>query len=194
MIDPSLRVLTDAGVIAAAASLGCEPAIVRAVAEVESRGSGFLPDGRPVILFEGHVFSRRTGGEHDLQHPTVSYPKWTRAHYVGGEREYDRLAEAQALDPNVALESASWGAFQIMGFNARSCGFRGVFDFVAAMHESADRHLLAFVEFVKSQGLDDALRRMDWTAFARGYNGSGFAQNRYDVKLAAAYAKHAASA
>ncbi|MCC6559800.1 MAG: DUF3380 domain-containing protein, partial [Xanthomonadales bacterium] len=38
---------------------------LKAVAEVESAGSGFLSDGRPKILFEGHVFSRLTKRAYD---------------------------------------------------------------------------------------------------------------------------------
>jgi hypothetical protein len=30
----------------------------------------------------------------------------------------------------------------------------------------------------------------DWAKFARGYNGPGYAQNAYDVKLAQAYEKN----
>lgn len=33
------------------------------------------------------------------------------------------------------------------------------------------------------------LQSKDWTAFAKCYNGPAYAQNRYDVKLEAAYRK-----
>ena len=45
--------LDDAAIASAANKLGCEVAAVRAVVDVES-GGGFLPDGRPKILFERH--------------------------------------------------------------------------------------------------------------------------------------------
>lgn len=38
--------------------LKAEEAAVRAVVEVESKGNGFLPNGKPKILFGGHVFWR----------------------------------------------------------------------------------------------------------------------------------------
>jgi N-acetylmuramidase len=44
---------------AAAQSLGCEVAAVKAVAAVESAGHGFLPNGKPKILFEAHIFFAR---------------------------------------------------------------------------------------------------------------------------------------
>lgn len=185
--------LTDAGILSAAQALGVETAIVRAVAEVEAQGSGFLADGRPKILFEGHQFSKRTQGRFDQSHPTISYRAWTRKHYLGGAREHERLAIAKSLDKTPALESTSWGAFQIMGFNHRACGFPDVERFVEAMHESADEHLAAFINFVKSEGLGAPLKSKAWAEFARRYNGPGYAVNRYDTKLADAYARHAAA-
>ncbi|MDF2232607.1 N-acetylmuramidase domain-containing protein [Albimonas sp. CAU 1670] len=177
----------DRPYIEAAEALGCELAAVKAVAEVESRGAAFLPDGRPPILFERHIFSRTTRNVHDAKHSGVSNP--SPGGYSGGTAEYDRLAEAIALDRAAALESASWGKFQIMGFNASTCGFRTVEDFVEAMCASEEAQLDAFVAFVKRNGLDRALRARDWAGFARGYNGPSFKKNRYDEKMAAAYRK-----
>jgi hypothetical protein len=57
------------------------------------------------------------------------------------------------------------------------------------MHAGAGAHLDAFVAFVQSKKLDTALRAHDWKAFARGYNGPGFAANQYDVKLREAWQK-----
>ena len=56
------RTLTPADYERAAAALGCEVAAIRAVAAMESSGDGFLPDGRPTILFDAHVFNRLTAG------------------------------------------------------------------------------------------------------------------------------------
>jgi hypothetical protein len=39
----------------------------------------------------------------------------------------------------------------------------------------------------------DALRQRDWAAFARGYNGPGYRANRYDAKLAQAFARHSSA-
>lgn len=186
------RIESDQPYRDAAAELGCDPAALRAVAEVESRGAPFMKDGRPPILFERHVFSRRTDGAHDAAAPDISSPD--PGGYEGGAAEYDRLARAMALDPKAALESASWGQFQIMGFNHETCGFDDVEDFVAAMCDSQEAQLAAFVAFVKANGLDAPLRRHDWAAFARGYNGPAFAENRYDRKMASAHARHSGAA
>lgn len=163
---------------------------LKAVAEVESAGSGFLIDGRAKILFEGHVFSRLTKRAYDAKHPTLSHKKWTRKHYLGGGAEWTRLEAARALDFDAANQSASWGAFQIMGFNHRACGFLTVSAFVQAMALDAASQLDAFAAFVAREPFLTALRAQDWARFARAYNGSGYAQNQYDQKLAAAFQKH----
>jgi hypothetical protein len=180
--------LDDAAIADAASKLGCEVAAVRAVIDVESRG-GFLPDGRPKILFERHYFSRLTKGKFDTSHPDISNGKWG-GYGAGGAHQYDRLNEAIALDRDAALRSASWGLFQIMGDHCDSLGFADVEAFVAAMVSGEAAQLDAFVTFVKTNKLADELIRHDWAGFARGYNGPAYRENRYDQKLAAAYGFH----
>lgn len=177
-----------AAVAAAAAVLGCDTAAVRAVIAVESRG-GFDRHCRPRILFERHYFHRLTAGRFSANYPDISAPRW--GGYGRASAQYDRLRRAAALNRDAALRSASWGMFQIMGNNARAAGFDDIEAFVAAMMEGEDRHLEAFVAFVRHQRLDGALTRHDWAGFARGYNGPAFAANRYDHRLAEAYASYA---
>ncbi len=179
--------LQDADFERAAKSIGCTVAAVRAVAEVESRG-GFLPDGRPKILFERHIFSRLTGRKFDAANPAIANP--AAGGYSGGPAEYDRLARAIALDRAAALQSASWGAFQIMGFNHKAVGFADAEKFVKAMVSGQAAQLDAFTAFIKANGLADELIRRDWAGFARGYNGPDYARNKYDIKLAAAFTLH----
>jgi peptidoglycan hydrolase-like protein with peptidoglycan-binding domain len=165
-------------------------ALIHAVANIEAPRSGYLPSGRPTILFEAASFYKLTGGRFGVSN--ISSPTWNRSLYKGGEAEYPRLAQAMALDRTSALKSASWGAFQIMGFNYQSAGFASVEDFVKAMYESEGNQLEAFIHFLQHSGLVDALRDKRWADFARGYNGPGFAENQYDVKLAAAYQRFSA--
>ena len=184
--------LDDAAITDAAKKLDCEAAAVRAVIDVESRG-GFLPDGRPKILFERHYFSRLTKGKFDGSHPDISNPQWG-GYGAGGAHQYDRLNAAIALNRDAALRSASWGLFQIMGDHCTALGFADAEAFVAAMVSGEAAQLDAFVTFVKKNNLDDKLMRQDWAGFARGYNGPAFRTNRYDEKLAAAYAFHSKGA
>lgn len=181
--------LTISDFNAAASLLGVDVTTIRAVAEVESSGGGFFSDEQPKILFEAHIFSRRTNGIYDASHPNLSSPVWNKALYLGGKQEHIRLAEAVKLNRVAALESASWGMFQIMGFNFRRCGFVSVQEFVNAMYKSEGAQLQAFCNFVKSSGLDDELQRKDFTAFAFGYNGSRQEENQYASKLQAAHDK-----
>jgi hypothetical protein len=196
-----MRRLTENDFNEAAELLGCEFAAVKAVAEVESAGAGFLKDGRLRILFEGHWFFRLTRGAHQYSHPTICYPKWTREFYAKGRTadargagEFSRLEQAMALNREAALKSASYGKFQIMGFNFALCGFNAVEDFYAAMQQDEGQHLAAFCQYIKNSGLDDELRERDWVRFARLYNGPEYRKNNYDGKLRRAYEKHARTA
>lgn len=179
----------------AADCLGCEEAIIRAVYEVESRGHGFGPDGRPLILFEPHVFSRLTGHRFDRSHGGVSYRTWGEKPYPRGteaERHaanWDRLAYAAQLDHAAAHKACSWGAPQIMGFNHALCGYADLDTFVAAMSAGEREQLMAFVVFVKASGLEAEMRERRWEDFARRYNGPAYARHGYHLKLAAAYGR-----
>lgn len=184
--------LTDADIARAAATLNVDIAAMRAVIEVECAGQGFLADGRPAILYEAHVFHRQTKGAHASAHDRsgvrLSSPTWDRRLYgAAGRHQWHRLEDAAALDWDAAHKACSWGLGQILGTNHASAGHPRIADFVEAMKESAGKQLDAMVSFLRSNRLDSPLRRHDWAAFARGYNGPGYAVNKYDTKLAAAY-------
>ncbi len=191
--------LTDSQYRAAANSLQVEVAAIKAVAEVESVNSGFLSDGRPVILFEAHIFYRELKNQginpdtYITQYSNIISKSWNKALYgASGDNQYKRLAQAQKINDTAALCSASWGAFQVMGFHYKSIGWKSVQDFVSDMYSGADMHLHAFIQFVKANNLVVHLKNKDWARFARGYNGAGYAANAYDKKMAQAYAKYAA--
>lgn len=182
--------LTRIDFIDDAAQIGCEVEAIMAVMAVESQGGGFNPDGTPKTLFEGHYFSRLTKGVYDKSHPTISYPKWTRAFYgKTWQAEQLRLNQAIALNKDAALQSASWGMFQIMGANFGECGFKTAQQFVEAMCTDENAQLAAFTQYIIKRGLTDELRDKRWADFAKAYNGPGYATNQYDTKLAAAYKK-----
>ncbi|GAB1621698.1 hypothetical protein AAOGI_17480 [Agarivorans albus] len=176
---------------AVAKQLGCEVAAIKAVAEVESSGDAFFSNGRPKILFEAHIFSKLTKRVFDSSHPDISSRKWNRSLYVGGIAEYKRLEKAITLNSNAAIQSASWGRFQIMGFNYKLAGFPTVERFVSAMFGSERKQLDAFVSFVDKSHLTKHIQSKFWAAFAKGYNGSQYQVNKYDIKLEKAYKKYA---
>lgn len=187
--------LTDADFARAAKELNVEEAAIRAVAEVEAAGAGFLPDGRPSILYEAHIFHKETDGKHahakDRRGVALSSPSWNQKLYgATGAAQHARYEDARKLDPDAANKACSWGTFQILGQNHRVCGFDNSQEFVDAMWTGgASAHLDAFVKFIKGNKLDTALRNKQWATFARGYNGPGYAQNAYDRKMANAYAR-----
>lgn len=181
--------LTEQNYKDAAIDLGVEVIALKAVAEVEAPGGGFLPNGYPKILFEGHLFSKYTNGNFDETEPTISYPSWTKKHYLGGSEEYKRLHIATALNREAALKATSWGKFQILGANYFDAGYEKLSLFIHDMHVSEHEHLKAFVNIIRSWKLIEALKYHKWEAFARKYNGPGFRENQYDTKMAAAYEK-----
>lgn len=175
----------------AARSLGVEVAALRAVAEVESRGAGFLVDGRPIILYERHVMFKLltardpgTAVHYSVSHPDIVSA--TPGGFKGGITEWERLADAIAINRECALQSASWGMFQLMGFHWQRLGFNSVQAFVNAMYAGEPQQLDTFCRFICTDPmLHRALVARDWLTFARIYNGR--AQKGYDVKIAAAY-------
>ncbi|HBO5583992.1 TPA: DUF3380 domain-containing protein [Pseudomonas aeruginosa] len=201
--------LLGAGNLAAAAQrLGLPLAIVYAVNEVESAGAGFLANGKPKILFERHQMYRqlctprtpdddaaelkRHADELVALSPSLVNP--TPGGYAGGTAEHQRLAQARMIDDTAALESASWGAFQIMGYHATRLGYESVQAFAAAMASGEPAQFDAFVRFIEADpALLKALKARKWADFAKLYNGPTYARNLYDVKLQRAYERYAES-
>jgi hypothetical protein len=181
--------LSDPGLTSAAQSLGVEEAEIWTVLQVETSGCGFLPDRRPPILFERHIFHRLTQGRFD----DGDISDATSGGYgPSGAPQYDRLARAMEKDRMAALKSASWGIGQVMGENYTAAGFAGVEAMVAALCDSEDAQVAAVAAFLKSRRIDAVLRSHDWRAFAAAYNGPSFAKNQYDTKLGTAYRRLAA--
>ncbi|MEM7007772.1 MAG: N-acetylmuramidase family protein [Thermodesulfobacteriota bacterium] len=189
------RFLSEKDLQTVAEDLGVELAVVKAVNEVESSGQGFLGD-KPKILFEGHILWRQLKKhgldpkDHVAGNEDVLYSSWTREHYIGGQSEHLRLDKAKKIHENAALESASWGLFQIMGFHWENLGYKSVKDFVRLMNKSEGEHLKAFGRFVVANNLTKYLKNKEWANFARRYNGPGYKTNKYDEKLARAYQKY----
>lgn len=194
--DP--RLLKHADIAAAAAALEVDIGCILAVNEVESVGHGFLPDGRPKILFERHVMYRQLkGDDYDAAGLAAQYPNLVnqaRGGYAGGSAEHARFRTACGIDQVCAIESASWGLFQIMGYHWQALGYASAEEFMNAMQRSEADQLDAFVRFVKVDPvLHKALKSRKWAEFAKLYNGPAYKENSYDAKLAAAFTRHASS-
>ncbi|MFC3571317.1 N-acetylmuramidase domain-containing protein, partial [Paracoccus simplex] len=180
--------LTDIDVARVGRIIGAGEDEIRAVIEVETSGGGFDSQGRPKMLFEPHVFWRELGPGQKrtaAEASGLAYQRWGTAPYP--KDSYPRLTLAMRIDISAALRSASWGLGQIMGFNHRAAGYATPGDMVAAFCDSEAAGLEAMISFIISEGLDDELRRHDWAAFARGYNGAGYATHGYHTRLKAAF-------
>jgi N-acetylmuramidase len=143
------------GLAAAAEHVGVEPAVLWSVVVVETAGCGFLPDRRPCILFERHIFSTRTGRRFDAAHPGISGP--AGGYGQPGAHQYERLEEAIACGRRAAIESASWGLGQIMGFNAGLAGFGDAEEMVSEMMRSENEQILAMASFTQGALPTDAI-------------------------------------
>ena len=195
--NPMTAKLCDGDYKRCAEYLGVEVAAIRAVEEVETGAfGGFLKSGRPTILFEGHKFweqlvkkgidpQRYVKGNED-----ILYQHWDRSKYKSGEAEYTRLEKAKAINEEAALSSASWGLFQIMGFNYSDCGCSSVKEFVEKMSHGEASQLRLFAEFLKKKEWVGYLRTHNWADFACRYNGSGYKSNGYDTNLQKAYNRY----
>ena len=187
--------LTEADFQGAAAQLGngISVNLIKAFATVESGGrSGFGPAKMPVIAFEGHIFRKYTQRKYDASYPLLSYPykepagaQW-RANNKDQAKAWETLIAAFNLDPNAALMSASWGMFQIMGFNFAACGYASVVEYVTVMKVNAGQQLMAFVGFCrKNPALVKAMKNKDYVGMASLYNGKDYGD--YDKRIKKAF-------
>ena len=174
-----------------------EYAGLKAVVEVEASGKGFIGDV-PKILYEPHIMHRLLTKKNYITirnnlmkaHPNLCYPRWGTYKYGAESIQHKRLEIASQFNRDTALESCSWGLGQVMGFHWKSLGYESLQAFINDMYESEAKQLEAMIRFIKVNGLLLALKNKDWVKFAKGYNGSGYAKNKYHIKLANAYAKY----
>ena len=187
--------LTEAQIQAQASKLSIEVAALKAVIEVECKGSGFNADGTPVILFERHVFRQRLiANKRDLDLALAMRKRPDLCNKSAGgyglySAQHGRLNAAAQYHRDSALESASWGIGQVMGYHWKALGYSTLQNFINAMYRDEASQLDAMCRYIVTNKLINALKNKDWRAFARGYNGPAYAKNSYDVKLGNAYKK-----
>jgi len=185
--------LTDLDYQRAANNLGLTLPHIKAFAEVESNGNGFLPTGEVKILFERHVFYKQlvtNRGKAFADTVAKTDPdicNKTAGGYGKYSEQHPKLQRAVAIDRNSALESCSWGAFQIMGYHWKTVALANVQEFVNLNYSDAGQ-LKCLVLFLKANpSIVTALKNKAWSTVARLYNGP--AQKNYDTRLRDAYAK-----
>lgn len=184
------KFLSESDIQRAADLLEVDVATIKAVNSVESSGSGFSGK-KPKILFEGHIFWKQlkkhgiNPNNHLSGNANILYSSWTKQYY--SQNQHARLEKAMRIHEVAALESASWGLFQIMGYHYESLGYASVQEFVQKMNRCEGDQLEAFVRFIKVNNLAHYLKDRDWAEFAKQYNGADYRANKYDTKMAQAY-------
>lgn len=179
-----------------AQKLGVEAAAIRAVVEIETgrTRTGFHDQGKPIINYDLPVF-RRTAARKKVSlapHKASEALKPINIKKYGSQQKAQqaRLDAAMAIDSIAAIESTFWGMFQIGGFNWKLCGTESPQDFVERMSRSEYDQLELFANFIQNSGMLKYLKAKNWAAFAKMYNGPGYASRGYHTRMASAYRKY----
>lgn len=171
--------------------LNIDPSVAVAVLVTESAGDGF-ENGRMKIRFENHIFNAYWGknnAEQFARHFTFDPTETWKGHqwradanapwqpcHQSQDVEWQVFDFARGLDERAAMYSISMGAPQIMGFNHTSVGYSTVQAMFDAFQSDARSQLASLFRFMEVNGLVQAVRDGNYTAFARVYNGPGQAE------------------
>ena len=186
------RSLEKRDFINAANIIDCAPWYLKAFHSVESRGKPFDERGRLAMLYEPHVVDKHTKGTlrakrvpvlwkgREIEVP-LSYPTWRRNpkgmaefhHYdLDHDSKWQLLVAAYRLHP-AAINGASYGSFQIMGYWSERLGYGSTLNFIADLYQGEKNHLAAAIRYLRMVDAFDDLRRGKWESLARKYNGTG---------------------
>lgn len=184
------KLLKDEDYKKAAIRLNLSEIDIRAFGATEACGVGFLSNGKAKILFERHKMYAHLVKFKNKEYADVQMKKAPNivnnaiGGYKGNEAEYIRLAMAKNIHAEAALNSCSWGQFQIMGENWQDLGYQSVFEFVEQMQTSETLQLEAFIRFIETKkGLLPALQKHDWDTVFRFYNGANYKKLGYESKF-----------
>lgn len=166
-----------------AEAIGVPEANLRALAEVECRGSGFDKSGRVIMLFEPHKFYKNLSGSQRAEavRRGLAYPKWGTKPYPSDS--YPRLMAACEINQTAALMSCSWGLGQIMGEYSDECGYKSPEDFVQAFADDEQNQLDAVCKLLVTWKVADDLAAGRVDVVALKWNGKGYKKNNYHGKL-----------
>ena len=159
-----------------------EPRALAAIIATETSGKGFdSKTGKIIIRFEVTYFKHYNGTQ-DFVAPCTQNTQ---------EDAWKIFDKAYALNKEAALYSTSIGLGQILGINYSMMGFKDV----EAMWDNAKTGIAAQVEqlvkYIASRPiLVKAVKKHDWSTFAKYYNGPLYKENNYDTKLATNYSQY----
>ncbi|UCB52069.1 MAG: DUF3380 domain-containing protein [Candidatus Zixiibacteriota bacterium] len=170
--------------------LKIDPAVAVAILCVESTGRAFDRKRRMIIRFENHIFWKYWGKSHpsdfsahfkfDQRRPWRGHKfrrtlgsKWVTFHRKGQSGEWNAFELARSKHRLFSVYSISMGMPQIMGFNHGKIGYKSanaMFDSFSSGERSQIIGLFDFINCADSKMIR-FLRRGDFPAFARLYNG-----------------------
>lgn len=176
--------ITDKQIRQLAEKAGWDYAVLRAIIEVESGGTGFDPrTGKIIIQFEPSWFKRKA--------PKAPLTAWSRNRVEAQAQEWKAFNDAFAIDANAAMESTSIGLMQVMGFHYKLLGFKTVGAMWDFAKESEANQVELAIRFIKSNAkLERAVILKDFPTVAFYYNGSGYKKYNYDTRLLRAWMKY----
>ena len=171
-------------VVTVALSLAIDPDALEALRRVET-GARARPDS---IRFEPHVLLRKRP---DLKGQIPYTRKSEREAWsvTRSETGRDAFDHAFTLAPKEAVESTSWGLWQVMGWALLKQWPDAT---EATVNFYADPETVSYVVFGnwvrENTRFLSAMRSKDWEGIAECYNGNGPNVQRYASKMRAAYA------
>ncbi|MDE5808283.1 MAG: N-acetylmuramidase family protein [Muribaculaceae bacterium] len=181
--------LTDADFRRVAQRLGVEVAAIKAVVVIEAgeKMEGFWAPGVPVVNFDRTMYNRyRAKAKNSKGNPSEKVPSGLKGYPLS---EWTQLVTARKTNVDGANMGTFWGMFQIGGFNYRLCGCQTVGEMVRLMSYSELEQLELFATFLINTGMVADLKKKNWAAFAKKYNGPNYARRGYHTKMANAYAR-----
>ena len=160
-----------------AKDLGVEKEVLMAIASQESKHASFKAVKQATILFERHKMYRllikKGNTKASVDALSKKYPSIVNED-SGGHNDmtsYEKLKIAKSIDYDCAIQSCSWGKFQVMGFHYANL-YSSPRELEKAMNMCELQQFKYFVLYLKkTNGMVNALKSKNWEEIATLYNG-----------------------
>lgn len=179
--------LTEEDFLKVAKELDVEVAAIKAVVRIEAgpKLQGFWAPGVPVVNYAQSLFNKYNGKVKGKKIKDGKVPQGLSGYAL---KEWTSLTNARKINAAAADMGTYWGMFQIGGYNYKLCGCQNIEEMVEKMCESELSQLEMFAVFIRNAGMLESLKKKDWSAFARKYNGPSYAKRGYHTRMAKEYA------
>lgn len=178
----------------AADSIDIENAALLAFFNVETAGTAFAKvkgQNMPLIRWEGHYFKRLLSGAKlkKAMSEKLAGDYGVVKNPSSQEARYEILARGKKIDYEAAVSSCSWGIGQVMGSHWKWLGYQSAKAFEDVVTGSFEGQLDVIIKYMQASDIIPHIKRRDWSAVARLYNGKNYKDNKYDTKMKAEYEK-----